>query len=140
VQRKISLGTALGFVGYWLLHAGNAVRVSKIPGYYPLEARAKAAAILEAGPYPWTNIFETWVLLGLLTAGLFAIYRFTRRSDIYIAIYALAALVVNLIVTGTDVGGLAYARGQYTLTTAVGAIVYVIVVKLRQRRASSIAT
>jgi hypothetical protein len=137
VRRKISPTTVFGFVAYWFLHACNVVRVSKIPGYYPPAARVKAAAILEAGPYPWTEIFETWVLLGLLTAGLFAIYMFTRRPGKYLVIYALAALVIDIMVWGGDLGGVAYARGQYAFATAVGVIVHAIVMR---RRAGTVAT
>ena len=138
MQRNTSLVTAFGFFAYWLLHAFNTVRVSKTPGYYPPAARAKAAAILNAGPYPWSDIVETWVLLGILTAGLFLIYRFARLRHIYLVIYAFGALAIDMVVTGTDVGGVAYARGQYLLTTAVSTIVYAVVVG--RRRARSVVT
>jgi hypothetical protein len=131
-QRKTSVWTSFGFVAYWLLHACNAVRTSKFPGYHPPAVRTQAATLLAAGPYPWNEILKTWVLFGLLTAGLFLIYRFGRRRGMYLALYVIALFAVDVIVTPADVGGVAYARMQYTLTTAACVIVYSIAMAMKR--------
>ena len=108
--------TKFVFATYWVLNAFNVMRTSTLPGFYPSHDRAQDASELALRAYPWTEIIETWALFALFISGLYFIFIHTR-SSFYLLAWTLTALLVDLVLSPTDVGGVSYARLDLELGT-----------------------
>ena len=102
---------------YWVLHAANTVNLSREPGYYPPRVREQARLLAQMQPYPWSDIVLTWVLLAVLTVGIYLILKQAIRKVAGVLIFTFFIIFVHAMVTPTDIGGVHYAIAEYAAYT-----------------------
>jgi hypothetical protein len=119
---------------YWLANAGNAVRLSQEPGYYPQRLIDQARALAKLEPYPWREIFIVWGLLGMATIGLYLLIVKSRHKTLSAIICSFSIMLLYVLSVPTDVGGVQYAISDYAICTLLLALVYALVTFILNRR------
>lgn len=125
--------TQLALFLYWVLNAVNTVNLSREPGYYPTRLNEQAHLLAQLQPYPWPSIFATWVLIAILTVGIYLILNHVTRKVTCALIFAFFIAFVHAIVIPTDIGGIHYAISEFAAYTFIGALCIGVYKYLRQR-------
>jgi hypothetical protein len=118
---------------YWVLNAANTMNLSREPGYYPPRVREQAQLLAQLQPYPWPSIFATWVLLAILTGGIYLILNHVTRKVTCVLVFTFFIAFIHAIVIPTDIGGVHYAISEFATYTFIGAICIGVYKYLRQR-------
>lgn len=124
-----------GLPAYWLVFALQTLDAARDPGFVPDPASV---------PFPWGGVVTTWLVLALLTGGLYLVLRPhphipSWQRTLTTSGYVAVLLFVLLSSTVTDMPGHHYVPGRFAALTLLGLLLLLLtrVVALWWRRVHS---